>query len=87
MKVKGTSMINAGILEGYFVLVRQQSIAEQGEIVVVLIDNKATVKRFYKDKNKIKLQPENDTMEPIIVDPRENNVTIVDKIEGVIRKV
>jgi len=55
-------MINARILEGYFVLVRQQSIAEQGEIVVVLIDNKATVKRFYKDKNKIKLQPENYTM-------------------------
>jgi len=87
LRVKGTSMINAGILDGDFVLVWKQSIAEQGEIVVVLIDNKVTVKRFYKDKNKIKLQPENDTMEPIIVDPRENNVTIVGKIEGVIRKV
>lgn len=87
LRVKGTSMINAGILDEDFVLVRQQSIAEQVEIVVVLIDNKATVKRFYKDKNKIKLQPENDTMKPIIIDPREDNVTIVGKIESVIRKV
>ena len=87
LRVKGTSMVNAGILDGDFVLVRQQPIAEQGEMVVVLIEDEATVKRFYKDKDKIKLQPENDTMEPIIVDPKENNIRIIGKIEGVIRKV
>ncbi len=80
-------MVNAGILDGDFVLVRQQPIAEQGEMVVVLIEDEATVKRFYKDKDKIKLQPENDTMEPIIVDPKENNIRIIGKIEGMIRKV
>ena len=87
LRVRGTSMVNAGILDGDFVLVRQQPIAEQGEMVVVLIEDEATVKRFYKDKDEIKLQPENDTMEPIIVDPKENNVRIIGKIEGVIRKV
>jgi len=87
LRVRGTSMVNAGILDGDFVLVRQQPIAEQGEMVVVLIEDEATVKRFYRDKDKIKLQPENDTMEPIIVDPKENNIRIIGKIEGVIRKV
>ena len=87
LRVRGTSMVNAGILDGDFVLVRQQPIAEQGEMVVVLIEDEATVKRFYKDKDKIKLQPENDTMEPIIVDPKENNIRIIGKIEGVIRKI
>jgi len=87
LRVRGTSMVNAGILDGDFVLVRQQPIAKQGEMVVVLIEDEATVKRFYKDKDKIKLQPENDTMEPIIVDPKENNIRIIGKIEGVIRKV
>ncbi len=87
LRVKGTSMINAGILDGDFVLVRQQSIAEQGEMVVVLIEDEATVKRFYRDKDKIRLQPENDAMEPIIADPGENSITIIGKIEGVIRKV
>jgi repressor LexA len=87
LRVKGTSMINVGILDGDFVLVRQQPIAEQGEMVVALIKDEATVKRFYWDKNKIRLQPENDTMEPIIVDPKESNVKIIGKVEGVIRKV
>jgi len=87
LRIKGTSMINAGILDGDFVLVRQQPTAEQGEIVVVLIEDEATVKRFYKDKNKIKLKPENDTMDPIIIDPKENSVTIIGKVQGVIRKI
>ena len=80
-------MINEGILEGDFVLVHQQPTAEQGEIVVALIEDEATVKRFYKGKNKIELRPENDTMEPIFIDPRENDVTIIGKVQGVIRKV
>jgi repressor LexA len=87
LRVKGTSMINAGILDGDFVLVRQQPTAEQGEMVVALIEDEATVKRFYRDKNKIRLQPENDTMEPIIIDPKESNVRILGKVEGVIRKI
>jgi repressor LexA len=87
LRVKGSSMINAGILEGDFVLVRQQSVAEQGEMVIALIEDEATVKRFYRDKDKIKLQPENDTMEPIIVDPADKNIIIIGKVEGVIRKV
>jgi len=87
LRVKGTSMINAGILDGDFVLVHQQSTAEQGEIVVALIENEATVKRFYVDKNKIKLKPENGTMESILIDPRKNDVKIIGKVQGVIRKV
>lgn len=87
LRVKGTSMINAGILDGDFVLVRQQPTAEQGEMIVALIEDEATVKRFYRDKNKIRLQPENDTMQPIIIDPKESNVSIIGKVEGVIRKV
>lgn len=87
LRVKGESMINAGIFDGDFVLVRQQPVAEQGEMVVVLIDDEATVKRFYKDKNKIRLQPENDTMKPIIIDPKEKRISIIGKVKGVIRKI
>ena len=87
LRVRGTSMINAGILDGDFVLVCQQPTAEQGEMVVALIEDEATVKRFYREKNKIRLQPENDTMEPIIIDPKESNVRIIGKVEGVIRKI
>lgn len=87
LRVKGTSMINAGILDGDFVLVHQQPMAEQGEIIVALIEDEATVKRFYKTKNKIELRPENDTMDSIVIDPRQNDVTIIGKVQGVIRKV
>ena len=87
LRIKGTSMVNAGILNGDFVLVHQQPTAEQGEIVVALIEDETTVKRFYKDKKKIKLKPENDTMEPIFIDPKENDVKIIGKVQGVIRKV
>ncbi len=86
LRVQGESMVNAGILDGDFVLVRQQPVAEQGEIVVVLIEDEATVKRFYKDKNKVRLQPENDTMNPIVVDSQESSVRIIGKVVGVIRK-
>lgn len=87
LRVEGSSMINAGILDGDFVLIRQQPIAEQGEMVIALIEDEATVKRFYRDKGKIRLQPENDSMEPIIVDPTDKNIMIIGKVEGVIRKV
>ena len=67
LKVKGESMINAGILDGDMVLVEQRSTARNGEMVVALIDDGATVKTFYKEDGHIRLQPENDTMDPIIV--------------------
>jgi len=87
LRVKGTSMINAGILDGDFVLVHQQPTAEQGEIVVALIEDEATVKRFYKNKNKIELKPENDTMDSIVIDHQEHDVTIIGRVQGVIRKI
>lgn len=67
LRVQGESMINAGILDGDIIIVRKTEAAENGQIVVALIDDEATVKRFYKEKGHFRLQPENDTMEPIIV--------------------
>ena len=81
--VTGESMIEAGILDGDYILVRRQNVAENGEIVVALIDDEATVKTFYKEKDHIRLQPENSTMDPIIVP----NCTILGKVIGVFRKM
>ena len=84
LKVHGESMINAGILNGDSVIVRKQSSANNGEIVVAMTEeNEATVKRFYKEKDHYRLQPENDTMAPIILD----NVTILGKAIGLYRKL
>ena len=71
LKVKGDSMINAGILSGDYILVKQQSTAKNGEMVVALVDDSATVKTFYKEDGHIRLQPENDHMDPIIVPDTE----------------
>lgn len=81
LKVKGESMINAGILDGDHILVERQSTASNGEIVVALVDDSATVKRFYKEDGHYRLQPENDTMDPIIVD----HVEILGKVIGLFR--
>lgn len=81
LKVKGESMINAGILDGDIILVQKQNSARNGEIVVALVDDSATVKTFYKEKDYIRLQPENDTMDPIIVP----NCEILGKVFGVFR--
>ena len=81
LRVKGESMINAGILDGDCVLVRQQSTAQNGEMVVALVDDSATVKTFYKENGHIRLQPENDTMDPIIVE----DCQILGKFFGVFR--
>ena len=81
LRVKGESMINAGIKPGDKIMVEQQDTAENGEIVVALIENSATVKRFYKEQDHYRLQPENDTMEPIIV----SDVQILGKVVGLIR--
>lgn len=68
LRVKGESMINAGILDGDVVVVNRTPVAENGDIVVALVDDSATVKRFYKEKGHFRLEPENDDFEPIIVD-------------------
>ena len=67
LKVKGESMINAGIFDGDVILVKQQSTAKNGEMVAALVEDSATVKTFYKEDGHIRLQPENDNMDPIIV--------------------
>jgi repressor LexA len=81
LRVHGDSMINAGIFNGDLLFVQSCSTAENGEIVVALIDDSATVKRFYKEKGHIRLQPENDAYEPIIVD----SCTILGRVFGVFR--
>ena len=81
LKVKGDSMIKAGILNGDDVIVVEQNTARDGDIVVALIDDSATVKTFYKEKDHIRLQPENDSMDPIIV----NDCMILGKVFGVFR--
>ena len=81
LKVKGDSMVDVGIYSGDSVIVEQEDTATNGEIVVALVDDSATVKRFYKEKNFYRLQPENTTMPPIIVD----HVKILGKVIGLIR--
>ncbi|MBR3209734.1 MAG: transcriptional repressor LexA, partial [Bacilli bacterium] len=84
LKVDGTSMINAGILDGDIVIVERRSHARNGEIVVAMTDdNEVTLKTFYKEKKHFRLQPENDTMDPIILD----NVVILGKAIGLYRKI
>ncbi|SHJ54616.1 SOS-response transcriptional repressor, LexA [Geosporobacter subterraneus DSM 17957] len=83
LKVKGDSMINSGILDGDYVLVKQQPVAKNNDIVVALIGEEATVKRFFLEKDHIRLQPENPFMEPI----RVTDVTILGLVKGVFRKM
>ncbi|MBG3873341.1 transcriptional repressor LexA [Staphylococcus xylosus] len=84
LNVVGDSMIEAGILDGDKVIVRSQTIAENGDIIVAMTeDNEATVKRFYKEKSRYRLQPENSTMAPIYLD----NVTVLGKVVGLFREM
>ena len=83
LTVRGESMIEAGILDGDYILVKKTNSAENGQIVVALIDDEATVKTFYKEKGHIRLQPENSTMDPIIVP----DCKILGKVSGVFRKM
>lgn len=82
LHVKGESMINAGIFNGDLLVVEQTSVARNGEIIVALIDDSATVKTFYKEKDHIRLQPENDAIDPIIV----KDVTILGRVIGLYRQ-
>ena len=83
LKVQGESLINAGINNGDYIIVSKQNTARNGQIVVAMIDGNATVKTFYKEKEYVRLQPENDTMEPIIV----KDVQIIGKVVGLFRKI
>lgn len=82
LRVRGDSMINAGIHEGDLVVVRQQPNADNGDIVVALIGEEATVKRFYKENSHIRLQPENQLLDPIIT----KDVSILGKVVGLLRR-
>lgn len=81
LTVKGDSMINMGIYEGDNIIVRKTNAANNGDVIVALVDDSATVKRFYKEDDHIRLQPENDFMEPIIV----NDCEILGKVVGLVR--
>jgi repressor LexA len=83
LRVHGDSMKNAGILEGDYVVVRPQDTATDGEIIVALVGEEATVKRFFKEADHIRLQPENDAMEPI----RVRDVSVLGRVVGVCRRV
>lgn len=83
LRVRGDSMIDAGILEGDFVVVRQQSTASNGDIVVAMIEDEATVKRFFRESDRIRLQPENSTMEPILA----REVTVLGKVVALFRRL
>jgi len=82
LKVSGESMINIGVRDGDLAIIEQADSASNGEVVVALIDDEATIKRFFKENNHIRLQPENDTMDPIIVD----SCSILGKLVGLFRQ-
>ena len=82
--VKGESMINAGIFSGDYILVEETPTASDGEIIVALVEDSVTVKRFYKEEDHFRLQPENDAMEPILV-PKNTPFSIVGKVIGLFR--
>lgn len=81
LKIRGDSMINIGILDGDYVIIKSQSTANNGDVVAALVEDSATVKTFYKENGHYRLQPENDALEPIIVD----SVSIIGKVIGVYR--
>ena len=83
LKVSGDSMIEAAILDGDLIVVAPQADARNGEIVVAMLDGEATVKRFYREAGRVRLQPENRTMQPIYAD----DVTVVGKVEAVYRRL
>ena len=83
LRVKGDSMTGAGIFEGDYVVVRPQETADDGEIVVALVEEEATVKRFFREQDHVRLQPENDALEPI----RSRDVQLLGRVVGVCRRV
>lgn len=84
LKISGESMIDAGILDGDLAIIEKTNTAKNGEIVVALIDNEVTLKRFFKEDEHIRLQPENKNMDPIILE--DDGVSIVGKLAGIFRR-
>ncbi len=82
LQIKGDSMVNAGILDGDKIIVKRAETADNGEIVVALVDNEATCKRFFKEKDRVRLQPENDFMAPMFF----KNVMVLGKVVGLVRQ-
>jgi repressor LexA len=87
LRVRGESMIDAHIQDGDFALVKPQKDAENGEIIVALIDDEATIKRIFKKRDLIRLEPANPNMEPIVVKKGEKRITIIGKVIGIFRKI
>lgn len=88
VRVHGQSMIGAGIMNGDYVIVRPQPSAENGEVVAVLIDGEATVKKFYRQRaGRIRLEPENPAMEPIFAHPKSQSIRILGKVVGLFRSL
>ena len=83
LRVRGQSMVNAGIFDGDYIVVKEQHDAHNGEIVVALIDDSATVKTFYRERDRVRLQPENDSMEPIYVE----NPFILGRVTALVRSI
>jgi repressor LexA len=86
LKVRGTSMIESQIADGDFVIIKKQETADNGEKVVAMVDKAMTLKKFYKRRDQIRLEPCNSTMDPILVDPAQENVSVLGVLVGVIRK-
>jgi repressor LexA len=85
LRIRGDSMKNAGMLPGDLVLIRPQASAENGDVVVALVDGEATVKRFFREKDAIRLQPENEHLEPILISPDVTDFTIIGKVMSLFR--
>jgi len=87
LRVEGDSMINKGILPGDAVLIRPQQVANNGEIVAVMVDGDATLKQFFREHDRVILQPANPVYEPIVIGPEQGEVTIIGKMIGLLRNV
>jgi len=85
LRIKGDSMKNAGMLPGDLVLIRSQSTADNGDVVVALLDGEATVKRFFRENGMIRLQPENDQLEPLLIMPETTDFNIIGKVVSLFR--
>lgn len=87
LKVQGDSMVGAGIFDGDYAIIKQDYTAKDNDIVVAIVDNEATLKRFFRKDDKIILKPENPAMEPIIIEKGKSNIRIIGKATGVYRQV
>ncbi|GAG19933.1 unnamed protein product, partial [marine sediment metagenome] len=87
LRVEGESMKDAGIYDGDHVVVRRQAGAENGDIVVALLEDEATVKRFFHEGHRVRLQPENEAMDPIYLEPRDAELRLLGRVVGVLRNL